>query len=259
MKKIIIITTLVITALIFACKKQQPQMSEDIKNPCDCATEVSAEFKMEETGKYQGSLEPMYKTETDTMYSESPLLFTALEKDAEYTWYIGAEVITEKKFWRFFNSTLIGQTLPMTLVVKKKPNKICFPNDDGYDSITKYITVVDGTHLFTTPNHFEGTYRLSDTASVDSIDVIIDFDNDYNGDGQQVVFYNIGLWNGGLESYASPYALTYKQLWLAGNGCFGNGEFSLFTNTDRVELEILGPKLLPECTTSFHYYGRKLN
>ena len=171
MKKLLLILPLLLLLYIVACKKEQPQMVNEVTNPCDCAHEVSADFLMEEEGKYQGSLTPLYKTETDTMYSERPLLFTALEDAAEYTWYIGAEVITEQKFWRFFDNSLIGQTLPMTLVVKKTPNNTCFPNDDGYDSITKYITIVDGSQLFTTPNHFEGTYRISDTASVDSIDI----------------------------------------------------------------------------------------
>ena len=261
--KIYLIAIGVVVLLMFACKKQQPQMTTEVTNPCDCATEVSAEFKMEESGKYQGSLNPVYKEETDTMYSERPLLFTALEDDAEYTWYIGAEVITEKTFWRFFDNTLAGQTLPMTLVVKKKPNKICFPNDDGYDSITKNITIVDGTQLYTTPNHFEGTYRISDTSSVDSIDIVIDFDNNFtytggaNG-GKKIVFYNIGLWNGGEEAVAVITARTYRKLWFSGDGCLARGELSLFSGSDSVEIKITGPELLPQCTSSFHYYGRKL-
>jgi len=258
MKKTILITTLVITALIFACKKQQPQMSEDIKNPCDCATEVSAEFKMEELAGYPGTSLAEKKSETDTIYGNSPVMFTALEDGADYTWYLGAEVIKEKEFWRYFNNTLIGQTLPVSLVVKKNPNTTCLPNDDGYDSISKTITVVDGAHLYTAPNHFEGTYRLRDTASTDSIDIVIDFDNNFDGGGKLIVFYNIGLYNGGSEIACSSSEVTYRKFWCGWSGCFQSG-FLHVIDVNHVELKINGATLLSQCASSYHYYGRKLN
>ncbi len=261
MKKLILIIPLLLLMYVIACKKQQPQMTTEVTNPCDCATEVSAAFIMEELAGVPGSGKEKYKSETDTIYGSSPVLFTALEKDAEYTWYIGAEVITEKTFWRFFDNTLAGQTLPMTLVVKKKPNTTCFPNDDGYDSITKTITIVDGTQLFTTPNHFEGTYRISDSASVDSIDIVIDFDNNFtysngaNG-GKKIVFYNIGLWNLGEEIAVDLASLTYRKFWPGSTGCFG-GEFFYLKNNNDVEF-VIDSTLFSQCSETFHYYGRKL-
>lgn len=154
--------------LLVGCKKEQLQMSA-VKDPCDCATEVSADFDiLEQNTQVLNSV----LTITDNVLHAKNVYFRAKEKNAEYTWYIGAEIETEKETSKFFGTEWIGHDIPITLVVKKDPNKICFPNDDGYDSITKVFHVFDRCM---SPHLLEGTFRVAPLNSIDSFDVNIEF------------------------------------------------------------------------------------
>ena len=235
-------------------------MTTEVVNPCDCATEVSAEFKMEE---YGWSTERL--SETDTMYGGNNLLFTALDSTADYTWYIGAEVITERSFYRNFDASLIGQTLPMHLVVKKTPNKTCFPNDDGYDSITKYITVVafeGGAQFYIDTNYrIEGVFRMKGINSNDSIDITIDLVNNYlyQATGfnwyQTFVFKNID--GGNTEIPFKKNGTTYRQFWFESNGLgFSSDCYIRFINSpSKIEFKFGSFEGYP----SYHFFGRKIN
>jgi hypothetical protein len=185
----------VFAVIILSCKKEQPAM-RSLEEDCECAKEVSADFLMEEmtTGN---TFDAKY-TNTDTIFRNKNVRFTALENDADYTWYVGAEVIKEKTFTRFFSSSLSGQELPITLVVKKKANTICLPNDDGYDSITKKIIVINHYPIFDYRNLdvnlglVEGTFRVKSQNLADSFDITIDYV--LNGLSQEYV--NIYNYNG---------------------------------------------------------------
>ena len=258
MKNTILLTLLAVLVVVSACHKDQPEMNT-FNQGCETIQEVTAEFTMEEGAGLAQSLIDK-RTETDTIFGGKPVWFSAQEDSAEYTWYIGAEVVTEQEFYRTFDNSLVGQTLPMHLVVKKKANLICNPADDGYDSITKYLTIVDGSQLYTLPNRHEGVYRLCDSASVDSIDVTIDFDEDYQpiGGGPKILFYNIGLWNGGYEIACTNAGINYKQLWCGGAGCFVNGVFT-FPDVNHIDLVIKGTTSWSQCKASYHFKGRKIN
>jgi hypothetical protein len=154
--------------LLVGCKKEQLEMSA-VKDPCSCAKEVSADFDiLEENLPILNSV----LTLTDNVLYAKNVYFRAKEKDAAYTWYIGADVETEQETSKFFGSEWIGHAIPITLVVKKDPNKRCFPNDDGYDSITKVFYVFDRCM---NPHLLEGTFRVAPLNSIDSFDVHIDF------------------------------------------------------------------------------------
>src|SRR5690554_4902010 len=119
--KILILT--VFTALFFwACKKEQPEIL-NAEDPCECANEVSADFKIEESS---GTV-LQYLTETDTVFKNKRVYFTAQEDDATYTWYIGIEEFTDQSVFRYFDDTWAGTNIPITLVVEKEPNAACFP------------------------------------------------------------------------------------------------------------------------------------
>lgn len=156
----------------FACKKKvQPNLSEQ---DCSCAKEISADFKMEERGKISGINIDNYLTETDTILKNKRVKFSALLQDAEYTWYIGSEIVHTKTLERYFNDTWAGQDISITLVVKKKTNRICFPNDDGYDSITKILHVSPFIEALTDDyvlGTIEGKYRFKSDHLPDSFDV----------------------------------------------------------------------------------------
>ena len=60
--------------VFYACRKEQPEMDKS-KNPCSCASEVSADFVIEESS---GAV-LQYMTETDTVLKNKRVHFTALK------------------------------------------------------------------------------------------------------------------------------------------------------------------------------------
>ena len=168
---------LVVGLIVFGCRKEQPQLINPTAD-CDCAEEVSADFEIREQEALQ-QFNPM-GTNTDTIFHTKNVIFKALEENAEYTWYLGNEVITEKEFGRYFSDVWAGQTIDVSLVVKKNPNSICLPNDDGYDSIHKsfYVQTMsayDETYFENNNTFLEGTYRVAALNSIDSFEVNIDY------------------------------------------------------------------------------------
>ena len=88
------------STLLFACKKEQPAL-RSLEEDCGCAKEVSADFVMEESTYFNTSWEKL--TETDTIFMNKNVQFRALENNAEYTWYLGSEVLHEQSFYRYFD------------------------------------------------------------------------------------------------------------------------------------------------------------
>jgi len=234
---------------------------------CDCANEVSAEFLMEESGGASSVYSDIshVSTITDTIYANKDVWFTATEDNADYTWYIGSEIIHEKQFYRHFPASLAGQVLPMILVVKKKTNKICFPNDDGYDSIVKQLVVTDPFNNFNFFNTYqwkwEGIYRMSDSIGVDSIDVKMRLGQATNSLGgvlfDRYIITNF-LGDGDSLSFGKG-AHNYRQYFLKGNGCYLNPG-----STGFIHYKLDGTYHLSLRTESINcmnvdLFGRKLN
>jgi hypothetical protein len=242
---------------ITACRKKQPQMTE-LNTNCDCASEVSAEFLMEEFMTSTSEL----LSETDTMNRGNNILFTAMDSTADYIWYIGSEVIDEKTFTRSFDASLIGQTLPMHLVVKRTPNNICFPNDDGYDSITKYLTVIDpGNQYVDSTYRIEGVFRMKDASMADSVDITLDMDNSYvypeTGVNWGPVFVFKNMDGQGLEIPFRERGNTYRQVWFKANGLgFSSDCYVRFIKSpSRIEMKFGAFEGYP----AYHFFGRKIN
>jgi len=214
-----LVALLVFSTIVVSCKKIQPEMTT-LNEECDCAKEVSSEFSIEELS------EPNvfgFYTETDTSFENKNIRFTALQDDAEYTWYIGTEVLTGQSFLRYFDNTTAGTDIPVTLVVRKTPNNICFPNDDGYDSITKVVSIVSLDEIANGVYNMEGTYRLMAPHLSDSVEIDLEFYYAHpliNGNYHSVMVYN---WDGqGAEC----------------EGNFGGGMFVQPPNYREFETEI---------------------
>jgi len=148
------LTALLFLSLLFACKQDAPE------NPCKNQEEVRAEIKLEEQ---VGEL----WFEGDSVNSLNFTRFTSVQDADEYTWYLGSEVIKTKSFKRW---ALPDGWINVSLAVRKIPNKLCYPNDDGYDSTSKlfyfwpeYRDINDGPPLapyYPVYGTYKG-YRLS--------------------------------------------------------------------------------------------------
>jgi hypothetical protein len=248
----------VICSLIFltACKKKvQPDMGAFNEN-CDCATEVSADFLMEEMASQINTTGVEKHTDTDTMFANKNVRFYGLEPNATYTWIIGAETITEREFYRYFDASLVWQTLDMKLIVHKTPNNICLPNDDGIDTIIRKLTIVPEQTSFefhSTPNPlFEGTFRMKEANATDSIDIVFEI-NDATGPWHYKITNYDGL---GSEITQQEFGShNYRQLWFSGT-CFA---LSYLHHKIDGEVDfVLTRNELASCE-DYRYKGRKLN
>jgi hypothetical protein len=211
-RNIIFFTGLTLAITLLACRKIQPDFDVAATDPCACASEVSADFEI-----WEGSSQVPNprQTLTDTTYKDKVVEFRALEEDAEYTWYIGIDVETEQITWKTFPDQWAGSDIPITLVVKKDPNNTCFPEDDGYDSITKTFHISDywqesANDIDMGP--IEGTYRVKSEHLADSFDV--EFYGDKDGLGKSM--FNIINYDGEGSNCISQAQITgsnYRQVW----------------------------------------------
>lgn len=191
---------------VWACRKEKPEFDLSDKDPCSCASEVSAEFDIQEIINIQYGLE----TFTDYVFENRTVRFTAREENADYKWYLGSEILTGKSVSRYFNSSVVNMTIPITLVVKKNPNKTCFPNDDGYDSVVKYMDVIERCAQ---PHMLEGTFRFAEENSTDSIDIRLE--RGFYGtttDCEDFDIEIIGQPNGFCSGKFRECAQTYREL-----------------------------------------------
>jgi hypothetical protein len=150
------------------CKKKcydptNPQCED--YDPCYGKKKVSAQFTIQEAVANRSEQWKYY--DTDTIFTDGAS-FAALEENAQYEWHIGADVLSTKKVTR--TQFPRGQTIPITLIVTKAPDKSCFPNDRGRDSVTRWMYI-------TAPNepskvygsfkgHFGNSNNLKDTSTV---------------------------------------------------------------------------------------------
>ncbi len=127
-------------------------------NPCYGKKSVTADFEMSQmfavvTPDYLDKFNPDIAFERDRIGFRPIGLDTA----TKYTWLLGSEIITEPSFERnFANTQQTGENnIQITLIIEKKPNLICFPNDDGRDTITKHIRFVESPCEYLTSGDFK--------------------------------------------------------------------------------------------------------
>jgi hypothetical protein len=111
------------------------------KEPCKGQQSTSADFTIEEY-LYTSADYPKTNVilETDTINGLNTVRFRAKQEFDEYTWLIGTEVIKDRSFTRKFFPE--KSNIKVTLIGKRKPNKQCFPDDDGIDTVTKFMYVI---------------------------------------------------------------------------------------------------------------------
>ena len=266
----ILLLTSVFLVVLFSCKKDQLEIKKTA-NPCECASEVSADFDIEERATH---IPNEIWIETDTTLHGSTVGFRALEENAEYTWHIGIETFNTQSASRYFSDQWIGSDIPITLVVKKDPNNTCFPNDDGYDSITKTFHVSqypidNGEDQDIEYGTVEGTDRVFSEEQNDSID--IGFDAENYGPYISINIENIdGLGTFCPKvSWRQMQAQAYRYLFFERGGVFVATHFCaglqgfVYNGIDGLAEIYIEPFEYQEDgeikEKSFHYFGRKLN
>jgi hypothetical protein len=264
------------SALLTSCRKEQPKMTNGLTD-CGCAEETSADFKIIESAVDVADY-GKFSTETDTAYTNRNIYFIASQKNVTYIWYIGTEILTDSVVGRFFpNSAVENQTIPITLVVKKKPNTICFPNDDGVDSITKYIHFVkfpENTGAFQPfPLNMAGTYRVKMPHLPDSQEITIACKMD-ESNWYQVLSVTNYDGAGSNINFSSPFPSQGLKLWYrnyseiqmgqgpsfnVGNYFYGFLRRKINTNQYEFDISLGGASPTNPNYVKRKYLGRKIN
>jgi len=153
--------------LVNSCKKEPPcndPTNPECENydPCYGKKPVTADFEMSQGWTF---VPPDYLDvwNPDVAFYRGLIGFKLVgynEEDTSvnYTWLLGAEVIHEYHFERDFIDTK-EKEIPITLIVEKKPDLSCFPEDDGKDTLTKFIKLVDSPCEFLTNGDFKVLYE----------------------------------------------------------------------------------------------------
>jgi hypothetical protein len=148
------IITLFSFILFFANCNPKEEIAPE--NPCGGQEEVKADFVIEELIG-----DRWFEGDTIANYGNS-VRFSALQKADSYTWILGAETLTTQSVIK--SSFPLGW-LDVKLIVKRIPNKTCFPFDDGIDSSERkfYVWPVKFTLPPSAPIYPQypiyGTYR----------------------------------------------------------------------------------------------------
>ncbi|CAG5086959.1 hypothetical protein [Parvicella tangerina] len=259
--------TLVI--LFFSCsKEEQPPVMEEAEEPCDCATEVSAEFEILELMTNLNYWVKDIKTPTDIVLSQKNVEFKAKMENADkYTWYIGTEVLDTRSVIRYFDDAQVGQPITISLAVRSEPNTNCFPNDDGYDSISKTFEVVykcDSALI-------EGWFRVALEGSTDSVDIGFDIGLETSSTiGDNCVYsdvFNYNLQGDTIERYHAQLRLwrNYRFITMENllpinpyNSFYCQAEMDL-SNTYHLYISRGNPNFNPKSDPFPEiYHGRKL-
>lgn len=258
---------LLVTLLVSCKKHEQPDLTP-VNVDCDCVTEVSADFEILELETLP-QFDPV-GTDSDTIFHEQNVIFRAKEENAEYTWYIGNEILDTKEVGRNFSSAWGEQDITVSLVVKKATNAICLPNDDGYDSISRTFHVqpygscdlisqyINDTTLM------EGTFRVKSAHLPDSFDITIDYIDYVGGAYNEIEIFNYdGLGSNVFDiPRCSPTLKTYRGLWIGNQGTF----YSCFAGSFLYSKNGLADFTVKKCelvngnylTTEYKLTGRKL-
>jgi hypothetical protein len=144
----------IFTLLLVSCKKeQQPNM----KTTCELSKPIKASFIM----GYKVEIDSCDNTssndyfileDTDTCFGGLITFRSTVCIYDSLRWIIGnnPSQFTTKEFSLFFTEEFEGVTIPITLIAKKSPNKICNPTDDGVDTLVRYLHIKthNSSHTF---------------------------------------------------------------------------------------------------------------
>jgi hypothetical protein len=154
MKMLSLIFILFMMGVMVSCHKDQPD------DPCKNYQKSNADFDFWAPVYFGGFFEHTY---TDDTFGSNYVDFVAKYDAEKYIWTVGAKTYTTKKFSIFFGPSADvpapadGTQIPVTLITYKTPSARCDAKDDGWDTVTKLLTI-DNRRPFI----YTGTYKIWD-------------------------------------------------------------------------------------------------
>ncbi|MFZ5971553.1 MAG: hypothetical protein ACOYXA_08160 [Bacteroidota bacterium] len=234
-------------------------------DPCMRKKMVGGSFTMGERITNYGGVDTLIVS--DTVITENFVVFKADSDYVSYEWKIGDDprtFDTKEVTLRFMQPET---TVPIRLIAKWAPDKQCFPEDDGVDTVYRYLTVVDKKL-----NPIFGKYRgalVSNPQNVYTIEIIKDefFETTILlniNEGCEATSINIntrfgykimnlsqsegtGFYLGSCKNPKGWFVLNQTNTELIGMYSFGNGYYDIndpnfIPETQRFEVKFVGKK-----------------
>jgi hypothetical protein len=141
MKFLSFIFLILLMLLLTACPEDNPVITD----PCAGKKPVSASFKIYEDPVWLPNGTNWIYYDTDTIALTSAIFIADDSTADEYEWHLGSEIINTRSFSR--TDFPRKQHFPVTLIIRKKPDTLCFPSDDGIDTLKRifYTLGLDST------------------------------------------------------------------------------------------------------------------
>ena len=162
-----------------ACPDDPVKVEPD---PCEGKTPVTADFDIYFNG-YDKIKKIYFNYYTDTILVWDRVTFEAKGDYEYYEWQLGDDPTIYNEKTEIFQFKEAWGELKMRLIVKNPPDTLCFPDDDGIDTVYKTITVIDRDSAAIIGSYIG--YHTSDTLDTFIVDV------KYEGMDRGLVFYNI--------------------------------------------------------------------
>ena len=186
--------------LITACSKVED-------DPCLEKQQPVIDFKMGARIAHFNAVDTLI--ESDTILAFNKVEFLAPDGFDQYEWKIGRDerVFTDQRFSLIF--TQPQEVVVVQLITQSTPDKICFPLDDGRDTLRKYLTIVPKEE-----NPIYGDFHgYLEAAPEDTFTVRI-FVDPVSGEGIHTININKGCYPEGIPniSVGLPLTLAYKKI-----------------------------------------------
>lgn len=181
----------------------------------------------------------------DTAFTEESITFDGPGAPyTRYEWQVGTDPrpFTQRRFALHFPETAVGR-VAVRLIATRPPNRGCFPNDDGVDTLTKTLTLMSWTRArFRAPIY--GKFRGSNVgAPNDTFTVRIFSAPDYRYPNDPAAAPYDYLRNLDRGCQAPRFAIStawsgiYFNFQQIEYGCFGESGTGYLTTRDSIRID----------------------
>jgi hypothetical protein len=267
--KFIFISLLGAVLFLSACRKCDDPQNEECENydPCYNEQAPSAKFLMKEGFLGSGG---KFISFADSVMVGYTIWFESELEDPNIThkWYLGSETFTGRVTpgRRFDDPSIVRpQIIEITHVIEYSPNKSCYSNDVGYDSVVQTFTLVGSINELQTYGKFKGLITgqqdsfIVDIMSVDRDGNYASFHNHY--ENLFVNFHNLGDSTYSIKSGPQPWSnwvsifgYNHKAVFTCGRTC---GTFEVYEDKT-FKMEYTLNIELDSSQATYVFKGRKL-